>query len=449
MRAIPPRRMRCYASPVIPTRRTASQMLTVLLVSSLTGSIGFSQEVEDGPGSREDAAAPPAPFASLDPYRLGDGLRGTLGPISLRLRTRIHADLVAPDFDDLGAAYGTDFGTVTDIRRARALLDMRGTEASGFEDLRFRAQVDFADFNVRWLDLYARYDGVPTFGPIEESNVRAGHFREPFGLEAMTSVTYLPFIERSTATIAFTPGRSHGAQVSARTSSALFQLGAFRRADGLPFPDELQNERAITTRAVWQGAGDGLVQAGGSLSFRDPNGELLIFRARTGTRFLDRLVDTDRIEADAATVAGLEALFQRGRWTAQTECFGLWIDGANGVPGESFLSGAYVSLSTFLGESSTRWNRMRGALGAPSVEDAWSSGGSWSNNVEAVARVSWTDLNDGSVRGGKVVDIEAGFNFYLTSTTRLMVHWLGVRADNPDGISATGHALLGRIQIQI
>ena len=92
---------------------------------------------------------------------------------------------------------------------------------------------------------------------------------------------------------------------------------------------------------------------------------------------------------------------------------------------------------------------MRGALRAPDVENAWARGGGWTDQLEAVARVSWTDLNDGSVRGGQVIDFETGFNVYLTSTTRLMVHWLGVRADNPDGISATGHALLGRIQVQI
>ncbi|MEM1448273.1 MAG: porin [Planctomycetota bacterium] len=408
--------------------------------------LGWAVGIEHASAQEAEVAQP---WAALRPYEPGDGIRGHLGPLDLRLRTRIHADLVVPDLDGVGGALDKDFRTITDIRRARLMIDARGTEASGFRNLRVRGQMDFADLEVRWLDLYVRYDGLFDVGPIVQSNVRAGEFREPFGLEAMTSVTYLPFIERSTATSAFTPGRSRGAQVSLRGEKGLLQLGGFRRTSGLPFPDTLEKERAITGRAVWQPGGQGLVQAGGSVSFRDPNGELLVFRARTGSRFFDRLADTDRILADAATVAGVEALFQSGRWNAQAEWFGLWVDGANGEPGQSFLTGGYASASVFLGEGSTRWYPMRGSLRPPNVAPAWSDLSPRWGEFEAVARVSWTDLVDGSINGGRVLDVEAGLNWYLTSTTRLMVHWLGVRAEDEGGSGVLGQALLGRILIQI
>lgn len=387
---------------------------------------------------------PPAPEAAR-PYQLGQGLRTALGPVDVRLRGRVHADLVEPFLDDFEDALGTDLDAQTEVRRARALLDLRGSPGTGFEHWRLRAQVGFRGSTVRWFDLHAGIDGLLDTGPIEESHVRAGEFREPFGLEAMTSVAHLPFIERSTPTSAFSPGRSRGAQVAARTSNALFQLGVFRASEGRPFPDELLDERAVTARALWQPAGPGWVQLGGSVSVRDPRGGALVFRARTGSSLLERFADTGPIEADSATIAGLEALWSRGRWTAQSEWFGSWIDGATGASEAAFLHGGYASVAAFLGDGRSTWSRMRGAIAAP---DVFGSRGDGRGSFEAVARVSWTDLVDGAVDGGRILDAEAGLNWYLTPTTRVMLHWLGVRGDIEGTGAELGSAILGRVQIQ-
>ena len=379
-------------------------------------------------------------------YRLGDGLRGDVGPVDIRFRGRLHADLVEPSYDEFEDELGTEFDTETAFRRVRGLFDLRGAKGTGFENVRLRAQIGFRDSTLRWFDLYARIDDVFNGGAIEGSDVRFGEFREPFGLEAMTSVTYLPFIERSTATNVFTPGRSRGVQASARTSGGLFQLGAFRGSEGRPFPDELPGDVAVTARALWQPEGPGWVQLGGSVSYRDPRGSSLSFRGRTGSSLLDRFADTGPIEADAATVVGLEALWRRGRWTAQAEWFGNWIDGDGGDPGQAFLQGGYASLAAFLGEGRSTWNRMRGSVGAPDTAHLLDGG---SGALEAVARVSWTDLNDGPVQGGRVLDAEAGLNWYLTPTTRVMLHWLGVQADTNGSGELYGSAILGRIQVQL
>lgn len=393
----------------------------------------------------QEVAEPSTP----PPYFLGEGLKGSAGSVEARLRLRLHTDLVASRLGALGQAVGANDGYATDIRRARALLDLRGTEGSALRPLRLRAQVDLKDLEVRWLDLYARYDGIFTAGGIVDSDVRLGEFREPFGLEAMTSVTYLPFIERSTATNTFTPGRSRGGQATLRSAHGLVQAGAFRRTDGRPFPDEALDERAVTARAVWQGDGQGLTQAGGSVSLRDPKGDLLVFRGTTGSRLLERIADTGSIAADRAVVGGVEALLRQGPWTAQSEAFGLWIEDANGVNGESFLSGGYLSVSRFLGAGETSWARGRGALGPPKIEGAIRPGGGGLQALEAVARLSYTDLTGGAIEAGRVLDLEAGLNFYLSPTTRLMLHWIGVSAAPASGSSEEGWALLGRLQVQI
>ncbi|MGB0330250.1 MAG: OprO/OprP family phosphate-selective porin [Planctomycetota bacterium] len=398
-----------------------------------------------GPALGQEALGPPV----ASPYSLGEGLKASAKGIDARLRLRLHADLVESCLGALGQAAGANDGSASDVRRARALLDLRGAEGSALRPFRLRAQMDFRDLEVRWLDLYARYDGIFTGGGIVHSDVRLGEFREPFGLEAMTSVTYLPFIERSTATNTFTPGRSRGGQTSLRSAHWLLQAGAFRRTDGLPFPDEALDERAITARAVWQGDGRGLTQAGGSISLRNPRGDLLVFRGTTGSRLLERIADTGSIAADRAFVGGVEALLREGPWTAQSEAFGLWIDDANGVNGESFLSGGYLSVSRFLGAGETSWARGRGALGPPRIDGAIRPGGGGWQAMEAVARLSYTDLTGGSIGAGRILDLETGLNFHLSPTTRLMLHWISVSAAPAGGSSEEGWAALARLQVQI
>ncbi len=403
-------------------------------------------------GALTSATAPAQVLDEQEPepaYALGDGLTATDWGLEARLRLRLHADLVEPHLGGLDAASGASPGGTTDIRRARALLDLRGAEGTALRPFRVRAQADFKDLEVRWLDLYARYDGVFSGGAVVASDLRAGEFREPFGLEAMTSVSYLPFIERSTATNTFTPGRSRGGQATLRVANGLLQAGAFRRTEGRPFPDEALDERAITARAVWQGDGQGLTQAGGSISLRDPGGDLLVFRGTTGSRLLERLADTGSIDAERAVSAGLEALYRRGPWTAQSEFFGAWVEDANGVNGESFLSGSYLSFSRFLGAGETSWARGRGALGPPSIEGAMHPGGGGLQALEAVARLSYTDLTGGSIQAGRVLDLETGLNFYVSPTTRLMLHWVGVSAEPAGGPRGEGWAILGRLQVQI
>ena len=59
-------------------------------------------------------------------------------------------------------------------------------------------------------------------------------------------------------------------------------------------------------------------------------------------------------------------------WTAQSEAFGLWIDDANGVNGESFLSGGYLA-------SVREGGWARRYLGPPRIDGAIRpGGGGWS-----------------------------------------------------------------------
>lgn len=406
----------------------------------LIGAFGSADEAssairqEAGPAAQESRPAVR--------FEYGDGLRFAWRDARLRVRTRLHMDLVDPDLKDVGEEIGTSFERALELRRARWLADLRFEDDSPFADVRVRAQVDFASSAIDWKDLYVRYDGLGGLGFVESTSVRLGHFREPFGMEAMTSVSHLAFIERSMATGAFTPGRARGAAIFARGEAGILQLGAFRASAGLPFPNELGEETALTARLLWQRRGEGaLAQAGGSVSVRDANDGTFRFSARPGTRLLARVVDTGRLNADRFVTAGAEVLALSRHWTLSAECFGAFGDG--GDADDARFSGAHVAATRFLGEGSPSWRRARGGLTASIVDDAWTSRDVGNGDVELAARLTWVDLDDGPVRGGEAADLELGVNWYLQPTTRFMLHWVGLRAEGE-----TGGAILGRIQLQ-
>lgn len=395
---------------------------------------------QDGEPANAALAPPPVTFV------FGDGVRVRAGALRARVRTRLHLDLTEPQ---LGHVLGGDddasaepFDDARGLRRARWLADLRFTDASFLAPLRVRAQTDFARSDLRWLDLYGTLDLGTGPGPFAEHALRGGQFREPFGFEAMTSVTYLPFLERSTASNAFTPGRNRGLAWILRGEGHGVDVGWFRTSEGEPFPDALGTGSATTLRAFVQPEGGWLDQVGASVTHRSPGADGLRFDARPGTRTLERVVDTGTLEADSATVLGFEAFTQRGATAAWVEAFGASVD----RPGaDATLTGGHVAVSHFLTEGAVDWRRSDGELGAPNVPDAWRARSHGSGAVEAVVRAGWVDLEDGEVHGGRVLDVEAGLNWYLMPATRVMLHglWLGT-----DG-GAEGHALLARLLVQL
>lgn len=357
-------------------------------------------------------------------------------------------DLVEPKLDEIGALVGDAFESSTALRRARWLADGSFSEGSLLQDVRFRAQVDFAGSEINWKDLYVRYDGLGGLGPFRSTSVRGGQLREPFGLEAMTSVSHLPFIERSTATNAFTPGRSRGVQWSGTARNALIQLGLFRASSGRPFPGELGTETAATGRFLWQAdVAKGFAQCGATLSVRDPGENGFNFSARPGTRLLPQVVSTGTLSANKLVTSGFEALLLGDRWSSAFEWF--TAAGSGGSGNGALLSGGHVSFAGFITEGAPRWNRARGGMRAPNVADAWTTRERGNGAVEAAARLSWVDLDDAGVRGGRTLDAELGLNWYLQPGTRVMLHWACLRVDAPSGEATTGSLLLARLQLQL
>jgi len=138
------------------------------------------------------AAAPAATQGFRVQWDEGLRLESGGGAVAIMVGGRIQADFggfaVGNDVDE---AFGP-FDNNAELRRARMFVS-----ATIHDDLYFRFQADGA-YSAGLKDLYFEYRGLPV-------RLRAGHFKEPMGLEGSTSSKYSTFMERGLTNAAISP----------------------------------------------------------------------------------------------------------------------------------------------------------------------------------------------------------------------------------------------------
>jgi phosphate-selective porin OprO/OprP len=109
----------------------------------------------------------------------------------------------------VGGRVQGDYLSFDDNNSADSSFDMRRARiyASGklYKHTKFKAQLDFGegkDANLK--------DGYLNFGYLKWAQVKVGQYKEPFGLEELTSSKYIDFSERSTAVNNLAPSRDIG-----------------------------------------------------------------------------------------------------------------------------------------------------------------------------------------------------------------------------------------------
>ena len=200
-----------------------------------------------------------------------EGLRGETsdGMFKIKIFGRLMVDsfwISSDDFDSEVTADGVFF------RRVRL-----GMEGEVYKNMVFKVQLDFAKGDeVELKDVYMGLVNLPVVG-----EWLVGHFKEPFGLEELTSSKYITFIERSGPTNAFAPSRHTGTQFSNTVGSedrVLWAIGLFRNSDdalgGSAREDGGYNLTFRIAAFFLEDKESGrVVHVGFGLSYRDPEGE--------------------------------------------------------------------------------------------------------------------------------------------------------------------------------
>ena len=164
-------------------------------------------------------SALPAPPPNAQGFRAywDEGLRleSPGGAVAMLVGGRVQADFgffsVSESVDD---TFGP-FDNNAELRRARVFVS-----ATVHDDLYFRFQIG-GGVSRGLKDLYVEYRGLPV-------RLRAGHFKEPMGLEGSTSSKYSTFMERGLTNAAISP-RNTGFMASANYDTARIAWAAAAR----------------------------------------------------------------------------------------------------------------------------------------------------------------------------------------------------------------------------
>jgi phosphate-selective porin OprO/OprP len=295
-----------------------------------------------------------------------------------------------------------------DFRRART-----GVQAKWASGVELKAEYDWEPGT--WTDVFAKI-------PLGPGVLQAGHFKQPIGLEELTSSKTVTFMERALPTNLDLARRVGVSYTYLGTNWTL--VGSVHGQDSTGANDG----RGYVLRGTWAPtlADGSLIHLGASLATEDPDSNTARFRARPEARLTDiRLVDTGTLTGvNDIDRLGLEAAWLRGPWSVQAEYLRATAQrsGASDVSGDGY----YVFGSWFPSGHSRVYKN--GVFDAPKLADgehAWELG----------LRYSTLDLDDGAVLGGEESNWTAGATLYWNKHVRFMgnyVHADSERRGNAD-----------------
>ncbi|MCX7089603.1 MAG: porin [Methylococcales bacterium] len=359
----------------------------------------------------------------------------------------------------IGANTTNELGSGAGIRRARL-----GVEGTFFKNFDYKFEYDFTRGNgtvgAGVTDAYIRWVLNKPF------SIKAGSFKEPFGLEEATSNRYISFIERNMISNAFvdnpntykvgigtnyaqerwqvaTSFQTEPVGANGASASSINTNGGSNRNNGSGDTGWEVNGRV--SGMPWMESKTKFLHVGASGSYVDVNNNYqaggafnnggFSFTSNLGAN-VDRtnLLNTGQLtvgplgakgsrEVNHWTRFGGEAALVYGPFSVQAEYIQSDIYGT-GYDGNS-LYGYYGYGSYFLtGESRAyksstgAWNRLKPSRNFD-MKGGW---GAW----EVVAGYDYLNMNDGVIKGGRADVAKFGINWYPNSHVRINNNFIHV-----------------------
>lgn len=339
-----------------------------------------------------------------------------------------------------------------DFRRAR--LSAKGAVSDRMD---YFMQMDFGFFGrPTFTDVWADFKEA---GPL--GTVRVGQWKQPFGLETVSSFRYTTFMERSSLFQAFTPFRhigvgfyNHSDDLDWTWAASYFRTGQDQFGGSLSTNGGNGGAGRLTHLLWHEGAkGEDYLHVGAGYFLNAPPNEKVRFRSipemfvgefvvptgspigtsgqavpdvANGTPFF---VDTGTIAGTSLTQTfGLESMWVRGPLSWQSEAMGCFVDTSRN--GTAFLNGAYSQVGWFLTGEHRPYDRKAGAIDRVmpfhSVSKCGGGCGAW----EIAARWSYLDVTDRQIQGGMMQNMTAGLNWYVNPNCKCVFNYVHSWADS-------------------
>ncbi len=348
------------------------------------------------------------------------------------------------------------FGSIengADFRRARL-----GARAKVTDTMNAFMQMDFGFFGrPTFTDLWVEQTKVPILG-----NVRVGQWKQPFGLEVVSSFRYTTFMERSSLFQPFTPFRhlgvgfyDHSEDLNTTWAASYFRTGQDQFGSSLS-TNGGNGVASRLTHLLWYSGekGEDYLHVGTGYFLNSPPRDTARFRSipeifvgefapggvgtsgqavpgvLNGTPFF---VDTGNVTGvPNIQTFGLEGLWVRGPLSVQTETMAAFVN----QPGtNSLLRGTYAQVGYFLTGEHRPYDRASGAIDRVMPFCSVGSGGrgAW----EIALRYSYIDLTDEAIQGGTMDNWTTGLNWYINPYCKWVFNYIRSEAQGRDYFPTT------------
>jgi len=356
---------------------------------------------------------------------------------TIRLRGRIEAESV------VAAQSAQSQATIGDLQNGFGFRRIRlGAQGTIEESTSWVSEVELAGGDARVRDVFVGLDAIPGF-----SQIRIGHFREPYNLEGMTSSNFITFLERSPANV-LSPVRNWGvcgywwpADERLLYSVGVFRDGTDNGGQSVGDDDNWAYTTRLTGLPIYEpdGAVFRLIHLGAAFSQRVPPNGLLRFSPRIvsnlltvednpGSPFLPSLV----FAANDYQLYNLQFSSVRGSFSLQAEWSAATVQQTDA--GMVFVHGMYLSGSYLLTGEHRGYNRTRGSFDQvevlrPLTRSRKVQGGFGA--VELAMRFAFLNFDsanmpvdaNGNFVGTQLYELTFGVNWYLNTNTRIMADY--------------------------
>lgn len=295
-----------------------------------------------------------------------------------------------------------------EIRRARLYLKSKVSK-----DLSYEIEYSLTS-GGKWKDFYLKYSGL-----LNDITLVAGHIKEPFGLEALTSSKYNTFMERALPDI-FISDRKLGVLFSRKQyKKANYGVGASVGIFG-PSLNDLDakdgkysiSARAYKTNYVTKSS---FFHIGISAAYNNIGNQKLKLRTRPEAHLADKILKEKIYSADYSLRYGIELAYQYKALSLQSEFVYDYISASNNINYD--FSGLYGQMSYFFTDDARRYKIKDGQYGRLKPKDTVDKGGigAW----EGALRISHVNLDT-----TKTTQYTLGLNWYLLDHMRMMANYI-------------------------
>ena len=290
----------------------------------------------------------------------------------------------------------------------------------------FKLELGAVDNSFYLHEAYLRFKEVPYV-----ENLTIGYIGAPLTMENLTAFGDLTFMEPAAPAQAFGPGNRTALQIDGnwREQRMSYQMGFYGTGldPSFNFGDASESLARgmvrVTGLPIYQDDTNSfrLLHLAAALSYVFSDSSDIRYQARPESHLAPFLVDTGDIQARNATQLGLESAYVRGPFSLQAEMTGSWL--ADTVSGSRRFWGAYAYASWFLTGEHRVYDRAGGVFSRLTPEASFAPlHGGW-GALEVGTRLSYLNLDDGPIHGGRMMVFMPGLNWYWNKHLRLQANY--------------------------